>query len=302
MPAPTILDLVTAWRPDPTTTAIIVAVAGCYLWGWRRARLGAGCAATLLLGCLLWLWAGSGFPGAYGDTLFWARALQVVTLLMLTPFLLAAARPVTAAAALPGLRRPLMRAGRSPAARLLLSPWTTSIALLLTPWLLYLTRWYPAVLHHGAVDTVTRLWLVLVGVVYFYARLQVDPVPRRRHAGLSLLVSTAEALGDGALGVVLWQGPMVAASYYEALHRGWGPDPRTDQTIGAGILWVLGDVLGLPFLIFLFHRLRADDERTAAREDARLDVAPTAAAADEAVTEEPWWVGDPRLAERFKRG
>ena len=32
-----------------------------------------------------------------------------------------------------------------------------------------------------------------------------------------------------------------AADYYHALARTWGPDLRTDQIVGAGILWIGGD-------------------------------------------------------------
>lgn len=297
-PPPAPLDLITAWRVDVAGTVVVVAVGASYLWAWRRSALGRGPLTAFLLGCALWLWAGSGFPGVYGNLLFWARALQVVVLLMLVPFLLAAGRPITVAASLRLVRNRLPRVGRSPVVGFLLAPWTTSAAMLATPWLLYLTGWYPAVLHHSGVDAATRLVLVVVGVCYFIARLQIDPVPHRRHASLALLISVGEALGDGVLGVVLWQGPLVAASYYEALHRGWGPDPRTDQTYGAGVLWILGDVLGLPFLIYLFNRLRDDDRRTAVREDA---AAPRAAAEDDADPGQPWWLDDPRLAQRFRR-
>ncbi len=297
---PTVLDAVTAWRADALSAALVVVVASGYLWAWRRSPVGGGAAAAFLLGCGLWLWAGSGFPGVYGGVLFWARALQVVVLLMVVPFLLAAGRPISVLAALPRVRRPLVRIGRSRAAAVVLSPWTTSSTLLATPWLLYLTGWYPALLRHSGLDLATRWWLVLVGLAYFIARLQVDPVPRRRHASLALLISVAEALGDGVLGIVLWQGPLVAASYYRALERGWGPDPRTDQTIGAGVLWIFGDVVGLPFLLYLFHRLRADDEHMAARTDAALDApAPTATVTADPAS--PWWVNDPQLADRFRR-
>ncbi|CPW28632.1 Conserved hypothetical protein (Copper resistance D precursor?) [Mycobacteroides abscessus] len=149
--------------------------------------------------------------------------------------------------------------------------------------------------------------LVLIGFSYFYARLQVDPVPRRYPQLISLLISVAETIGDGVLGLVLWQGPLVASTYYLALHRSWGPDLRTDQTIGAGILWVLGDVLGLPFLLLLMRALSADDKAHAAQIDAELDrvgQSPSATAtapAENLVTSTLWWENDPQLRDRFGR-
>ncbi|WP_032694963.1 cytochrome c oxidase assembly protein, partial [Mycobacteroides abscessus] len=192
-------------------------------------------------------------------------------------------------------------------ARIVTHPLATSLAMLATPWLLYLTPWYTASLTNGVLGAATRIMLVLIGFSYFYARLQVDPVPRRYPQLISLLISVAETIGDGVLGLVLWQGPLVASTYYLALHRSWGPDLRTDQTIGAGILWVLGDVLGLPFLLLLMRALSADDKAHAAQIDAELDrvgQSPSATAtapAENLVTSTLWWENDPQLRDRFGR-
>lgn len=118
----------------------------------------------------------------------------------------------------------------------------------------------------------------------------------------------AESIGDGILGLVLWLGPLIAPAYYEALQRDWGPSLRMDQVIGAGILWILGDVLGVPFLIVLMRALGADEKAHAAEIDAELDRAEAEAeAANEPKTvEEPawpalWWEADEQLAQRFRR-
>ncbi|MBY4569316.1 hypothetical protein ACN95_04655 [Gordonia sihwensis] len=53
-----------------------------------------------------------------------------------------------------------------------------------------------------------------------------DPVPRHRHAGLSLLtllIAAGETLGDGVLGVILWQGGVLGAVAQQAMQRNWGP-------------------------------------------------------------------------------
>jgi hypothetical protein len=113
-----------------------------------------------------------------------------------------------------------------------------------------------------------------------------------------MVISIVETIGDGLLGVVLWLGPLVAVEYYQALGRDWGPSPRVDQSIGAGILWILGDVLGLPFLMLLVRALSADEKARAVDVDAELDrvrdVPP------ERVAESTlWWKNDPQLHDRF---
>jgi hypothetical protein len=91
---------------------------------------------------------------------------------------------------------------------------------------------------------------------------------------------------------------------------------RTDQIIGAGVLWIGGDVAGLPFLGVLFLRWVRDDERSAraadreldAAEDARAEAARTeaartgpAAARTEPAASGLWWEADPEIADRFRR-
>ncbi|MBL3746675.1 cytochrome c oxidase assembly protein, partial [Mycobacteroides abscessus subsp. massiliense] len=285
-----------------------------YAWALSHARrhrsdTSAGWVSCFAIAIGCWALASMSFVGVYAHTLFWIRALQVVLLLLVVPFFLTLGRPVTITRhALPprALDR-FDRALSSTPARIVTHPLATSLAMLATPWLLYLTPWYTASLTNGVLGGATRIMLVSIGFSYFYARLQVDPVPRRYPQLISLLISVAETIGDGVLGLVLWQGPLVASTYYLALHRSWGPDLRTDQTIGAGILWVLGDVLGLPFLLLLMRALSADDKAHAAQIDAELDrvgQSPSATAtapAENLVTSTLWWENDPQLRDRFGR-
>lgn len=265
----------------------------------------------LVMGLGIWLITGLSSIGVYSDTLFWVRALQVLLLLYVVPFGLAAGKPLTV------LRDNLSPEGQArldaviagPVARALTFPAVPSVAMLVTPWLLFLSPWYEAVLRHGVVDAVTRLLLVVIGFLYFYSRLQTDPVPHHYSQSISLLITVLESLGDGVLGIVLWLGPLVATGYYQSFSRTWGPNPRLDQTIGAGVFWILGDVLGIPFLFALMRAFTADERRKAALIDAELDAAAEKppAAKTSAEPEEPpttsglWWENDPQLRDRFRR-
>lgn len=293
----TLSTAVSSWRLDSVTTVVAVVVVAGYLIGLRRSTVPASRAIPVICGLVIWLISASSFIGVYADTLFWVRALQFVLVLMVVPFLLALGMPVTIAREVLGPSRvDAILATR--AARIIASPATTSAAVIVTPWLIYLTGWYSALLQSAALDVATRLLLVVCGFGYFYARLQLDPVPRRFSQGLSLLITIGETLGDGALGVVMWQGGLIAASYYEGLHRLWGPSLRTDQTIGAGVFWVLGDVIGLPFLLVLFNRFRVDETRRATRADEEADE--RARIEPEEVATGLWWESDPELRERFR--
>jgi cytochrome c oxidase assembly factor CtaG len=298
----------TSWRWDLPTIVLAGAAAAGYLALYRRARahattVGPGRVATfLLVGALTWLLSGVSMVGVYSSTLFWVRALQTLLLLYLAPFGLASGKPVTV------LRDALGPAGQarldgalaSRAARVLSFPLVPSLAILALPWLVFLTPWYPAVLEHAGVDAVTRVLMIAVGFCYFYSRLQADPVPHRYHQSISLLITVVESIADGVLGVVLWQGPLIVTGYYASVGRAWGPSIRTDQSIAAGVLWIVGDVLGLPFLMALMRAFSRDETRHAQLLDAQLDAAEPEE--DTPPTTGLWWENEPQLAERFRRG
>ncbi len=315
--------VLTSWQFDAVSVVVVLALAVGYGWCVRSSGLRGRPVWCFGVAMVLWLLATVSMIGVYAYVLFWVRALQVVLLLLVVPFFLASATPVTALRAAVGSagrdRLDRLLAGRL--ARVLLHPATTSIAMLGTPWLLYLTPWYTAALQQPAVGAGTRILLVLIGFGYFYARLQADPVPRRYSQLISLLISVVESIGDGVLGIVLWLGPLIAPAYYAALQRDWGPSARMDQVIGAGVLWILGDVLGVPFLIVLMRALSADEKAHAAEVDAELDRAEAAEAAEAEKTEKVekadesgeakaaeeqarpalWWEADEQLAQRFRR-
>jgi cytochrome c oxidase assembly factor CtaG len=300
--------LVQTWYLDFTSATVIVLVAGTYAWCYRRARGGAQAVGPAQAGCVgvgivLWALATVGAIGSYAFVLFWARALQVLLLLYVVPFFLAQGKPITVGrdALGPRGRERVDRLLGGRWARVLAHPLTTSLAMLATPWLLYLTPWYTAALQDEWIGALTRIILVAIGFGYFYARLQADPVPRKYPQLISLLISVAETLGDGVLGLVIWQGSLIAAQYYSALHRSWGPDQRLDQTIGAGVLWILGDVVGLPFVLLLMRALSRDERAQAVQVDAELDQTETIAS-EEAASAGLWWENDPQMRERFRRG
>jgi cytochrome c oxidase assembly factor CtaG len=300
--------LIQTWHLDLTSATVIVLVAAAYAWCYRRGRsversVSPAQAACFGIGVVLWALATTSAIGAYAYALFWMRAVQVLLLLYVVPFFIAQGKPVTV------MRDALGPAGRDRIdrllatrfARVLAHPATTSLGMLGTPWLLYLTPWYTAALENEWIGASTRIILVAVGFGYFYARLQADPVPRRYPQGISLLITVAEALGDGVLGLVIWQGSLIGAAYYAALHRSWGPDQRLDQTIGAGVLWILGDVVGWPFVLLLMRALSRDERAHEVHVDAELD-AVEAADNESAAPSGLWWENDPQLRERFGRG
>ncbi|MGH3722159.1 MAG: cytochrome c oxidase assembly protein [Pseudonocardiaceae bacterium] len=310
--------LLTEWTPNPVALVAVAAMGVAYGLGVRRVRRGAADreaagreAVAWPVGRSWWFLIGLGsillvtvsVVGVYADTLFWDRAMQNITLLMITPMFLALGAPLTLLRAV--LPEPATRAaGRvlhSTVAHALTFPVVVTAALIAPLFVLYLTPLYEASLRSAALRAAVDVGLVAAGFLYFWTRFRIDPTPRADPYLLTMAISVAEVVFDGVLGLTLWLGPLIAPHYYQALHRGWGPDPRLDQIIGAGVLWIGGDLAGLPFLAAVVTRMMREDQRHAAVIDAELDTRDASAEATPAPTRPRlWWEDHPELAHRFR--
>lgn len=100
-PGPLTWDAVLAtWHLDVVSVTVVVVLAVGYAWCYRRIRnsessVRAAHAGCFGVGILVWLLATVSAIGAYAYVVFWVRALQVLLLLYVAPFLIAQAKPVT---------------------------------------------------------------------------------------------------------------------------------------------------------------------------------------------------------------
>ena len=114
--------------------------------------------------------------------------------------------------------------------------------------------------------------LMIPGFVFFWTLLRVDPVPKKYLYAVAMWITGAEVIGDAFFGIaVIADQNLLGAAYYHALARPWGPSLATDQVLGGGVLWILGDLVGLPFLAAQLIHMMREDESDAARIDAELD-------------------------------
>jgi cytochrome c oxidase assembly factor CtaG len=316
-PELTVARAFTEWTLDPWMLALVLLLGAGYLAGVRRQRdwpvarriwfLGLGVGFLVI--------ATMSFVGVYQPVLFYIRAVQTVLLVLVVPLFLALGRPISLAiAVLPRAGARLEAVIRSRQARILTFPAFTAFALVGVPFAMYFTSWYTAVFHSVAVRELTFLALMAPGFVFFWTLLRVDPVPKEYAYGVSMWITSAEVIGDAFLGLAIIASQyLIGGAYYQALGRPWGPTLRADQVIGGGALWILGDLVGLPFLAAQLIQMMREDESDAAEIDADLDAreaeleaAAAAAAAGgkpdgEPETEvRPWWEDDPRFTSRFK--
>jgi cytochrome c oxidase assembly factor CtaG len=325
-PELTVTRALTQWTLDPWMLALVLLLGGGDLAAARRARRTRGWPVArpvwfcgLGLGFLVI--ATMSWVGVYTPVLFYVRAVQTVLLVLVVPLFLALGRPLTLfAEVFPQAGRRLVAAVRSLPARVVFFPAITTFALIGVPFAMYFTSWYTGFFHSVTVRELTYVVLMLPGYAFFWTLLRVDPVPKEYPYGVSMWITGAEVIGDAFFGIaVIASQNLLGAAYYHALARPWGPSLTTDQILGGGVLWVLGDLVGLPFLAAQLIHMMREDESDAARIDAELDARdaerqarPAAAAAgtadgdgdggaEQAEGQPLWWESDPRFTSRFRR-
>jgi cytochrome c oxidase assembly factor CtaG len=305
-PELTFASAFTQWTADVPMIALVLVLGGCYLacaarirrrgGGWAAGRTMAFCGiglGALVLATMSWI-------GVYQGVLFYARATQTVLLVLLVPLFLAMGKPLTLlCAAFPAAERRVGAIVRGRVAVVATFPAISTLLLVAVPMTMYFTSWYTAVFHSGSVRELTYLVLMIPGYVFFWTLLRVDPVPREYPYGVALWITAAEVVGDAFFGIaVIADNNLIAGPYYHAAGYPWGPRLATSQVIGGGVLWILGDLVGLPFLAVGLIQMMREDQAEAAVVDAEIDAREAASPA--AGDERPWWEDDPRFTERFK--
>jgi cytochrome c oxidase assembly factor CtaG len=276
---------VLTWHLLSPAAVLILLTAGLYLWGvvvLRRRGDGWPVGRTLSF-----VVVGLGSAGiatmsglaAYDDTLLSVHMVQHMILSMVVPLALALGAPITLALrTLP--RRPrrwLLSVLHSRLAKVLSFPPLTFALYVVTPWALYFSGWYAATLHSDYLHEMSHLHLVLVGCLFFWPLMGIDPLPGRITYPARMLLVVLTLPFHAFLGItVMTQDRLLGGSWYPSLHRGpmdvWLPDPHTDQHLAGGILWSSGDAVGLLFFAVLFVQWVRSSMREAVREDRRLDL------------------------------
>lgn len=275
----TVARLVTATTIDPVPAVLILLAAALYLAGqwrlWQRGDRWSGWrSASWLLGGLgsIAVATMSGLA-AYDETLFSVHMAQHMVLSMVAPVFLALGAPVTLALrTLPaGPRGLLLAVLHSRPARLLTFPpvgWALFVG---SPFALYFSGWYPATLDHRWLHELLHVHFILVGCLFLWPLIGLDPVPGKVTHPLRFLLVFAALPFHAILGISIMGGQqLIAADHYVGLHLSWS-DPVSDQRVGGGLLWASGDLVGLLLLGAVAVQWMRASEREAAREDRRLD-------------------------------
>jgi cytochrome c oxidase assembly factor CtaG len=285
LPRFTLGTVVTGWSLEPVAFVLTIWVAGLYLYGvavlrrrgdrWPVGRT----IAFVPVGMGLFYFATASGLGAYDTTLLSVHMVQHMILSMLVPMALALGAPVTLALrTLPATpRRWLLVVLHSRVAKVLSFPPLTFLLYVISPWALYFTGWYPATLDSTYLHEVMHIHLVLVGCLFFWPIVGVDPVPGKVAYPFRMLLVVLTLPFHAFLGVtIMQQETVIAEDHYAGLREGpmgsWLPSMLDEQHLAGGILWGSGDLVALALFGVLFVQWVRESMKEAKREDRRLDL------------------------------
>jgi cytochrome c oxidase assembly factor CtaG len=288
LPPFSVSKVFTEWGIDPFLFVVTVWVTGLYLYGvyvlrsrgdsWPLGRT----LSFVVLGMGSFAFATMSGLGAYDTSLLSVHMVQHMILSMMVPLFLALGAPVTLMLrTLPARPRGwLLSLLHSRLAKVLSFAPLTFLLFVISPWALYFTGWYDATLSSAFVHELMHVHLVLVGTLFFWPLVGIDPVPGRVPYPFRLLLIFLTLPFHAFLGVtIMGQEELIGGDWYRALPMPWLPDPAADQHLAGGILWGSGDLIGLTFFGVLFTQWVRASMKEATREDRRLDRLETQAAA-----------------------
>ena len=245
----------TQWRPDMLWLPIAVGLLVWYVAAvlrlrargdhWPLVRVVAWCA-----GWLLFIWAVSGSPGAYGRVLFSMHMVQHMTIALAVPTFLVMGAPVTLALrTLPrrvdgswGPREWLLRLVHSWPARLLGSPIVASALVVVSLVVFYYSSLFEVSLRTHTGHAVMTGHFLLSGYLFANCLIGIDPGPRRPAYPMRVLLVLVTFGFHALFSVSLMASERILArGWFAALERPWGESLAEDQYLGASLGWALGD-------------------------------------------------------------
>ena len=299
----------TQWDPLQLITLGFLAVAALYLYGvWRmRARGDRWPVSRTLLfligGIAPMALVTIGGIGVYDDQMLSVHMIQHMVLGMISPIFLALGAPVTLALrTLPARpRRLLIAVLHSRVAKVLAFPLVSFALYIATPFALYFSGLYQLTLEHEWVHNLTHVHFIIVGCLFFWPLIGLDPLPGKWPYPARALLMLISTPFHAVLGLTIMQAStLIGGGYYPSLHQPYA-DPFTDQRLAGGILWAGGEVVSVTMLAALVVQWMRSSDRESRRVDRQLDREavrrPLRVASTESTDEvgedgmvAPWWV------------
>ncbi len=283
---PTLFRLLTAWRFDIIFGTLAIVLAVLYLLGVRRLRARGdawpvGRTIAWLLGCLMIIVATSSGFGRYAPGMFSIHMETHMMLSMLAPVFLVLggavtlglrALPVAGKDGPPGPREWLLAIVRSPVSRFLTHPVVALVLFVGSFYVLYFSGLFDFALDKHWAHLLMNAHFLLVGYVFYWPVIGIDPSPRRLPHLARLGMVFASLPFHAFFGVILMSmTTVIGERFYQGLGLPWAPDLLGDQQLGGGIAWAAGELPLVIVLIALLMQWARADDREAKRQDRKAD-------------------------------
>lgn len=283
---PSVSSLLFDFRFDLVFGTLSLVLAGLYLAGVRRLRQRGdrwpvGRTVAWLAGCATILLATSTGLGKYAMGMFSAHMVQHMLLNMLVPVFLVLGGPTSLALRAlkparkgepPGAREWLLTAVHSPVSRLLTHPLVALALFVGSFWVLYFTPLYDVAVSEHWAHLAMNAHFLLVGYVYYWPAIGVDPAPRELPYLGKLGLVFASMPFHAFFGIILMMSQdVIGGDFYRSLNLPWLQDLLADQNVAGGIAWAGGEAPLLVVALALLIQWSRSDLRSARRIDRKAD-------------------------------
>jgi len=283
---PSVLRILAVWRFDTFIGVCALVMAAAYVLGVVRLhrrgdRWPAGRLLAWLTGCAALLFTSSSGVKAYGSAMFSVHMAEHMTLNMFVPILLVLGGPVTLALRAlppagdgkpPGPREWLLWLVHSKATAFLAHPVTAFILFVASLYLVYFTSVFDALVRYHWGHELMSVHFLLVGYLFFWAIIGIDPGPRRLpflgRLGLLFAVMPFHAFfGIAAMTMT----STIGGQFYRSVNLPWLSSIVDDQHLGGAIAWGSSELPVIIVVVALIAQWARQDRRAAARSDRRAD-------------------------------
>ncbi|MFD8912221.1 cytochrome c oxidase assembly protein [Streptomyces sp. NPDC059575] len=272
------------WSADPFFLIACLAGLGLYGWGvvrlrrrgdqWSTARTVSFAAGVLTIGLVMCTRLND-----YGMVMFSVHMVQHMIISMLSPILLLLGAPMTLALrALPtagkgrkGPRELLLALLHSRYMRVITHPAFTIPMFIASLYALYFTPLFDFLMGSQLGHIAMMIHFLMVGVVFFWPIIGVDPGPHRPGYLMRMLELFAGMPFHAFFGIALMMAsePMVKTFQHPAASL--GIDALSDQGAAGGIAWGFSEVPSVLVLIALLFQWYGSEQRQARRKDRAAD-------------------------------
>lgn len=237
-------------------------------WPWQRSL-------PFYLGILSLIIATQTWIAAQDTRLFSAHVVQHLLLAMAAPVLMALGAPITLLlqATNRSVQTRVLRILHSQVVRVLSFPGIGWVLFSVTLFALYFTDLYGLSLRNEIFHDFVHLHFFVSGYLFFAPVVAIDPYPWRLPHGLRLLYVGLTLPVHAFLALALMSNVRAIDEAWYVAATGWDAERVLfDQRIGAGIMWVSGDLIAIITVVVIFFQWWKTEERVAGREDKMVDL------------------------------